>query len=173
MHWAAPVVPRPADALVDPIENVLSLVSTCLPVEQALATWESAVRKDLVSLSQLRRMPLGPRGRNLAELAQSWSDSGLESIAVSRLRFLRLPLTQQAVILGKRVDILIGERLILEIDGATHTGSQRDRHIAFDALAAWHGYHVIRVSYQQMLHQWPEIQPTIVVAVAQGRHLAA
>lgn len=173
VHWSAPIVPRPAQALVDPIENVLSLISNCLPFEEALATWESAVRHESVSLQQLRRMPLTPNGRRLLQLTQAYSDSGLETIAVSRLRFLRLALTQQAVILGRPVDVLIGERLILQIDGATHTGEQRDSDIAFDALAASHGYHTIRVSYFQLLDHWPEVQRLVMLAVAQGRHLAA
>lgn len=173
VHWSAPIVPRPREALIDPVENVLSLVSTCLPFAQALAIWESALRKDLVSLQSLRAMPFGPRGRRLIAVARPWSDSGLESIATSRLRFLRLPITQQAFVLGKPVDVLIGDRLILEIDGATHTGRQRDRDIAFDARAAANGYHVIRVSYVQVLEQWPMVQRMIMTAVAQGRHLAA
>ena len=173
VHWRQPVVPRPAHSLVDPIENVLALVASCLPFEEALVIWESALRKDLVATEELRRLPLPPAARHVLAAARLWSDSGIESIARTRLRFLRLPITEQAWVLGKRVDLLIGDRLILEIDGATHTGTDRDKDIEFDARATLHGYHVIRVSYRQILEHWPQVQRLIMVAVAQGLHLAA
>lgn len=173
VHWARPVVPRPPGVLDDQIENVLALVANCQPFEEALATWESAMRKDLVSAAELSRLRLSPNARRLVELACPWSDSGLETIAVSRLRFLRLPMTVQASVLGRRVDLLIGNRLIVEIDGNTHTGPKRDRDIEFDARARLHGYHVIRVSYRQILDDWPAVQRLIMLAVAQGLHLAA
>lgn len=34
------------------------------------------------------------------------------------------------------------------------------------------GYHVIRVSYGQVMHGWPEVQEQIMQAVAQGLHRA-
>ena len=173
VHWRRPVVTRQPRTLVDPIENVLALVGDCLPFEQALIIWESALRKDLVTLDQLRKLRLSPNGRDLVAAARPWSDSGIETIARRRLRFLRSPIIEQAWVLGKRVDLLIGDRLILEIDGATHTGTERDRDIEFDARARLHGYHVIRVSYRQIIEEWPQVQRLIMVAVAQGLHLAA
>ena len=44
VHWAKPLVPRHPHDLVDGIENVLALVATCLPYEEALVVWESALR---------------------------------------------------------------------------------------------------------------------------------
>ena len=57
VHWARPVVPRHPDALVDSVENVLSLVAHCLPFEEALTVWESALDKRLVTLPGLRGCP--------------------------------------------------------------------------------------------------------------------
>jgi len=172
VHWASPVVPRHPDALVDPVENVLVILADCRPYEEALATWESALHDGLVTIEQLRRLPLGPRARRLAENATPWSDSGLESFVPPRLRFLNLPIVPQAWIAGHRVDFLIGERLVLQIDGGSHVGAQRERDIAHDALLMLMGYHVIRVGYGQVVDRWHEVQAMIMDAVAQGLHRA-
>lgn len=170
VHWGAPLIPRPRSAVVDPIENVLAIVAKCQPYEQALAIWESALRKDLVQTASLERYKLAPNARRLLAQAQPWSDSGLETFVVPRLRWLRLELRRQIWILGHRVDLLIGDKLVLQIDGGTHVGVQREQDIAHDALLRLHGYHVIRVGYRQVMHRWPEVQDLIMRAVAQGLH---
>ncbi|MCK8475579.1 endonuclease domain-containing protein [Microbacterium aurugineum] len=70
------------------------------------------------------------------------------------------------------MDLLIGDRLVIQIDGATHTGEQRDKDIAHDAQLVLRGYRVLRFSYEQVMHRWPEVQSVIMEAVAQGAHLA-
>ncbi|HYP73948.1 MAG TPA: DUF559 domain-containing protein, partial [Microbacterium sp.] len=72
---------------------------------------------------------------------------------------------------GHRVDFLIGARLILQIDGGTHVGAQRDSDIRHDAQLMLLGYHVIRVGYDQVVGRWHEVQDLIMRAVAQGLHL--
>lgn len=172
VHWGAPPVPRNPDALIDPIENVLWAVAQCRPYEEALATWESALRKGLVSLEEMRRLPLPPAARLLCESATPWSDSGLESFVPPRLRWLGLTIVPQVWIQGHRVDFLIGERLALQIDGAHHVGDQREVDIAHDAALALLGYHVVRVGYFQVVGRWHEVQDLIMRAVAQGLHRA-
>ncbi len=172
VHWATPVIPRHPDELVDPIENVLALVADCVPHDEALAIWESALNKGLVTLEVLRGLPLGPRGRALREEAAPWAGSGLESFVQPRLRFLRVPIVPQVWVAGHRVDFLIGDRLVFQIDGATHVGAQRDADITHDAQLMLMGYHVIRVGYHHMVDNWHHVQDQIMRAVAQGRHLA-
>ena len=172
VHWAQPVVPRHPDALVDPIENVLALVASCQPFESALAIWESALHAGLVTIEMMRCLPLPPGARALCVQASPWSDSGLETFVVPRLRWLGLRLTRQVWIAGHHVDLLIGERLVLQIDGGTHVGAQRDEDNRHDAELALLGYHVIRVGYRQVVERWHEVQDLIMRAVAQGLHLA-
>lgn len=172
VHWSRPVVPRHPSSLEDPLENVLAIVASCAPREQALAIWESALNTGLVTLEALRRLPLGPAGRALCDVATPWADSGLETLVVDRLRWLRLPLRTQAWLLGRRVDVLVGERLVIQADGGHHVGAQREADIAHDAALMLAGYHVIRVGYGQIVHRWPEVQDLIMRAVAQGLHLA-
>ena len=172
VHWAQPVIPRHPGALVDPIENVLAQVAACQPFESALAIWESALHAGLVTIDELRRLPLPPGARALCLQASPWSDSGLETFVVPRLRWLGLRLTRQVWIAGHRVDLLIGERLVLQIDGGTHVGGQRDEDNRHDAELSLLGYHIIRVGYRQVVERWHEVQDLIMRAVAQGLHQA-
>lgn len=104
--------------------------------------------------------------------ATPFADAGTESIFRTRLRWLRLPMTPQVWLLGHRVDFLIGERLVVQIDGGHHVDAQRSSDIAHDALLKLHGYHVIRISYTQLMQQWHEVHALIIAAIAQRLHLA-
>lgn len=172
VHWAQPLVPRHPDAVEDSLENALELIADCLPTDAALAIWESAMRKGLVESNVLARLPLGPAARYLLSIATPYSDSGLESFIPRRLRWMRLPIRAQIWICGHRVDFLIGDRLVFQIDGGTHVGAQREADIAHDTQLMLMGYSVIRVGYTQVVHQWHAVQEQIMRAVAQGLHLA-
>ena len=173
VHWFAPLVPRDPDALEDPIENVLAAVADCEPFEQALATWESALNRELVTLEELAVLRLKPAARRILAEATPFADAGLETYLRPRLRWLKLPIRIQTWIAGHRVDALIGDRLALQIDGRHHVGAQRSEDIRHDAALRLMGYHVIRISYPQMMFEWPMVQDLIMRAVAQGLHRAA
>ncbi|KXC07285.1 endonuclease domain-containing protein [Microbacterium hominis] len=172
VHWAQPIVPRHPDALVDEIENVLALVAQCLPFEEALIVWESALDHKLVTLDELRRLPFRGAARELLDRASPYSGSGLETLFIARLSWLGVPIVPQVWIAGHRVDFLIGARLVFQIDGGTHVGAQRTSDIAHDAELMLLGYHVIRVGYAQVVHRWHEVQALVMRAVAQGLHIA-
>lgn len=172
VHWGRPLLPRRPGELFDGVENALALLVACQPDEHAFAAIESAMRMGLVDRESLLALRLPATLRTLVEAATPWSDSGLESIFVRRLRWLRLPIVPQAWILGHRVDFLIGARLIVQIDGGHHVGPQRERDIAHDAQLMLRGYHVIRVSYAQIMTEWPAVQDMIMRAVALGLHLS-
>jgi len=173
VHRARPLLPRAADALSDPIQNVLALVAVCQPFEAALAVWESALRAQRVDVLELQRLPIGSRAREILAAAQPFSDSGLESFVLPRLKWMRLRIIAQAWIAGRPVDFLIGERLVLQIDGGHHVGAQRESDVRHDAELALRGYHVIRVGYRQVVDDWVSVQDLLSRAVAQGLHLAA
>lgn len=172
VHWSKPLLARPPGTLVDPVENVLALVAGCLPFDEALAVCESALNQRLVDVQTLAKLPLAPAVRRMLATASPFSDSGLESFVRPRLRWMRLRIVAQAWIAGHPVDFLIGERLVLQIDGGTHVGAQRTEDIRHDAQLKLMGYHVIRVGYEQIVNDWPGVQHTIMHAVAQGLHIA-
>lgn len=172
VHWSAPLVPRRPGLLEDPIENVLATIAECQPFEQALATWDSAFRKQLVDRNAMARFPLKPAARRLLQSVSPFRDSGLETYIVTRLSWLDLPIRCQVWLYGHRVDVLIGEHLVLQADGGHHVGRQRASDNAHDAILRLHGYTVIRVTYAQIFDNWPEVQELILRAIAQGLHKA-
>jgi len=173
VHRHQPVVPRDPRILVDPLENVLQAVGRCLPFEQALAVWDSALNKGLTDVPKLQGLPFTAGVRAVLEAASPFRDSGLETLVVTRLRWLRLPIRSQTWLFGHPVDFLIGERLVLQVDGGHHVGAQRTADNSHDAELLVRGYHVIRVGYEQVIHRWPEVQDLILAAIARGLHRAA
>lgn len=173
IHWSRPIFPRDPDTCEDTIENALVLMARCQPYESAMATWESALHQGLIDVGMLERAPLPPAARRILADARPFADAGTETVFFTRLAWLGLPITPQVWVLGHRVDFLIGERLVIQIDGGHHVGAQRDSDIAHDALLKLHGYHVIRISYHQLIEQWHEVQSMILAAIGQRLHLAA
>lgn len=173
VHWNTPAFPRDPDALEDSVENAMILIARCQPHESALATWESAVRLRQFDPDVLARVRLPPAARRLLEELTPFADAGTETILRTRLGWLPVPLTPQVWVLGHRVDFVIGDRLVLQIDGGHHVGPQRTRDIEHDALLTLHGYHVIRIGYDQLMNHWPTLQSRILAAIAQGLHRAS
>jgi very-short-patch-repair endonuclease len=81
---------------------------------------------------------------------------------------------QQVVLAGRPVDMLVGDRLVLQIDGYEHHSSsaQRAKDIAHDAELRLRGYTVLRFSYGQIVHDWVAVERRITRALAAGLHLA-
>jgi very-short-patch-repair endonuclease len=174
LHWAQGPVATSATAAEDPPLNVLFHLARCLPRRDALMVWESAIRQQKVSRAALRRVQWrSTRAAELAQAASALSDSGLETAVVDGLRPYALPLRQQVWLLGHPVDVLIGERLVIQIDGfGFHVAADRRRDIAHDAELTLRGYTVLRFDYFQILFEWESVLERILTAVAQGLHLA-
>lgn len=174
VHWRVPVAPAPIRSLLDSTENALAHIAGCLTRESALAVWESAVRTERLSVDALRRVRwISVAAQECAASVNGLSDSGLETLVVIRLRPWGLPLRQQIVIAGHRVDLLIGERLVVQIDGFAHhsTAAQRGRDLAHDAELVLRGYTVLRFTYAQVIHDWPAVERSIARSIAAGGHL--
>jgi hypothetical protein len=106
--------------------------------------------------------------RILAE-ATPFADAGLETYLRPRLRWLRLPIRIRTWIAGHKVDALIGDRVSCCRSTAVTTWMpQRSSDIRHDAELRLMGYHVIRISYAQMMFEWPMVQDLIMRAVARA-----
>ena len=78
---------------------------------------------------------------------------------------------QQVVVDEYPVDLLVGDTLIVQVDGTHHLEQrQRRRDIRADGRLVLRGYTVLRFDYQQILFDWPYVERTILAAVAQGLH---
>lgn len=173
MHWGAPVTPPSRYELAEPVVDALARIADCQPLDHALATWESALRSGRVSADYLQRLPLrSAAGRRVRDGASQLSDSGIESIPVARLRRIGIALRQQVVIDGHPVDILIGERLVLQVDGFEfhRTAAQRKRDRAQDRRLVLMGYTVFRYGYFDVLYGWATVESEIRHAMAAGLH---
>ncbi|MFH8250559.1 endonuclease domain-containing protein [Microbacterium sp. B2969] len=176
VHWRRSIAPAPARQLVDSPENALAHISGCVTRESALVIWESAVRRERLSVDALRRVRwTSVAARECAQSINGLSDSGLETLVLVRLTPWGIPIRQQIVLAGHRVDLLIGERLVVQIDGfANHsTSAQRTQDVANDAELILRGYTVLRFTYAQVIHDWPSVERTIARAIAAGAHRAA
>ncbi|WP_322409616.1 endonuclease domain-containing protein [Microbacterium invictum] len=175
LHRSQAVTLAPARQLVDAIENVLAAVTACLPFADALVVWESALQRGVVASAHLRAVAWKTTAaRQLADTAGALSDSGLETLFVDGMRRVGVGVLQQVVIGGQPVDGLIGDRLVVQIDGFAHhsDAAQRRKDIRHDRLLRSLGYTVFRFDYVDIVHNWPRVQAEVLRALAQGLHLA-
>lgn len=174
LHWTQPIAPV-GRTLEAPIEDALAHIAVCLPFDTALVLWESASRVEVLSPEALRAIAWrGPAARELAAAVTGLADSGLETLVVTPLRRMGLRVRQQVKLAGHLVDALVGDRLVLQIDGYEHHASsgQRTKDIALDAELRLRGYTVLRFSYRQIVHEWRAVERIIARAVAAGLHLS-
>lgn len=174
-HWTRPLVPGPRTTLVAAVEDALAHIAVCLPRDTALVLWESAARVERLAPEALRAVQWTSRAAvELAEAVVGLADSGLESLVVIPLRRWNVRVRQQVRIAGRFVDILIGERLVVQVDGYEfHSSSaQRSSDVAADAELRLRGYTVLRFTYAQIVHDWPGVERAIRRALAAGLHRA-
>lgn len=174
VHWSSGPIPVTARETEEPLFNVLFHVARCLEPVHALAVWESALRQRKVTPEELLRIRWGSaETERFASIAGALSDSGVETHFVWLMRTIGVVVRQQVWIEGHRVDALIGERLIVQIDGFEHHSLARDRRrdIHADARLVLRGYTVLRFDYQQVLFDHDHVTQTVRIAIAQGLHL--
>lgn len=170
-------VPGPAptpQCAVDPVDTALSAASRCLTVEELVVATDSILNLRLLEVDDvcecLARSAAGRRALPLIDIAES----GTESLTRLRLRRLGISLRPQAPILGVgRVDLLVGTSLVLECDSVAHhtdlAAYTRDR--ARDQELVKLGYSVIRLTYAQVMYDWPRVEGLILTLVRRKAHL--
>lgn len=114
----------------------------------------------------------GTKMRTALSMLDDRAGSGVESIVRVRLRSLRLQVTPQAQLGRWPVDFLVGQWLVVEVDGrAYHSGERefaRDRTKDRELHTA--GYTVLRFTYWQVMSEWEECERQILAFVRAGRH---
>ncbi|MBU1589356.1 MAG: endonuclease domain-containing protein [Actinobacteria bacterium] len=162
-------------SLAAPIDCLGVLISHSSPRE-SFAAVESALHKSVISRAEWRTM----RAQLPASLARSLeraghrSESGGESLLLFDLLGAGIEVRQQVRIAGVgRVDMIIGERLIVEVDGyefhSTRADFEEDRRR--DAASSALGYRTLRFSHAQVERGDPVVLASIRAAVARGDHL--
>jgi very-short-patch-repair endonuclease len=177
-HWdSAPLDPHADLTAIESGRNMLVHVANCQPLEHAVAVFDSAVRKGMISIGELQRLAAVRRGKfaRTVQFVTDDSDSGLESITRVRLALAGIRTRSQVWIDGHPVDLLIGERLVIQLDGKQHLDdpAQLARDRAQDRRLKLMGYTVLRYGYGDVVHRWAETFAQITGCMAQGAHLAA
>ncbi|MBD3751216.1 MAG: DUF559 domain-containing protein [Micrococcales bacterium] len=172
LHWGSGPAPTSATHTDDPLVNVLFHVARCVPLAEAAAVWESALRSGRTDRRILERVQWGSeRARQLASVASLLSDSGIETHFVHLMRSIGVTVAQQVWVDGHPLDGLIGDRLVVQLDGfAHHQASDRRRDLRADTRLALRGFTVLRFDYHQILFDPEYVTSTITDAIAQGLH---
>jgi very-short-patch-repair endonuclease len=173
VHWVDTPRPRLAEGsrLLEPPVGALRDVVGCLTGEELLATVESALHRGYVKSREWSALLAGMSRSEqaLLEQASGLSGSGIETLFVSRARRLGLRVRQQVQIGPDRVDAVIGDRLVVELDGAAFHDPHADR--VRDARLVIAGRHVLRFDYGQVIYDWRSVEKVLIASVIRGDHL--
>jgi very-short-patch-repair endonuclease len=166
---------RPATA-IDPMLVALSAAAGCVAGEDLVAIIDSLLRSRRVDrdgiCAALAQHPA--HVRRLVDFVDARAESGTESLVRYRLDRLRIKNRPQVRIRGVgQVDLLIGRRLVIEVDSREYHTSEdayesdrrRDRRLAV------RGYLVIRVTYRQVMFEWAEVETDILTLIRRREHL--
>lgn len=158
-------------------DEALEEVARFHHAETGLIVAESALQKGIISYeSVLALMSTLPKGKQ-----RIWRhfDFGAQSGSETRVRLYlqrkRVKVESQVQIQGVgRVDLLVGNSLIIECDSQSYHSSaeagHRDR--TRDIAAHLLGYRVVRLSYWQIWREWETTSGLLDRIIASGRHLA-
>lgn len=104
----------------------------------------------------------------MVDFARDDADSGLESLLRFRLRPYGISLQSQVDIPGVgRVDFVLGDRVIIEVDGKLNHEAPPMRHkdLVRDAIAAGLGFTTLRFDYALVVHDWPSVLAAILTTI--------
>jgi very-short-patch-repair endonuclease len=171
LHWGGRT--RGGTRFTESPMGCLITMARCQSPERVVAAADSAIRRGLFTrrewLSAIDGLP--PRLRLLLSEADGIAESITESVTLFRLRRLGLQLRQQVAIPGVgRVDFVLGELLIIEVDGRSFHIDRFDEDRQRDARLSIRGYRVLRFSYRQVFEQWGEVKAAILAATGRGDH---
>ena len=136
--------------------------------DAAVAMADSALNKHLFELQDLRTI-----SARIAEWADPASQSGTESRCRILLRRKGVRARTQVWIDGVGfVDLVVGQRLVIECDSATfHDGYQSTRDYDRDMALVAQGYIVLRLKYSHVMFEWDRVEALILSIVRARRHL--
>ena len=153
--------------------DALGAMATCVSPELTIAAVDSALRLGMISEIEwiLRLQSLPRRLRRLLCMVDRNAGSITESIVRFRLAMLGIAVRTQFHVAGVGdLDFLIGEALVVEVDGKRyHTDlGQFENDRRRDARLSIRGYRVLRFSYRQVFQRWFEVRGAILAAIARG-----
>ncbi|MDF0513899.1 DUF559 domain-containing protein [Agromyces sp. H3Y2-19a] len=156
----------------DPLAVALAEMLHCTPTASVIATVDSALARGEVALAEIRAVA-GPSRRRILDRCSDGSESGTETKVRLLLRARNIAhRTQVSIARVGRVDLLVGDRLVIEVDGSRHHSGreefENDRRRDFEL--AMRGYVVLRLSYSMVVDEWEVTSRGILALIARGEH---
>lgn len=164
---------------VDPLRIALQCAVNCLDEDYyVVALLDSLLRmKEPHSAAEIREVFEGApeRVQRLLNALDPASESGTESVTRHRLRSANIRVRSQVTIPGVgRVDLLVGDRLIIECDSdGFHNGEQRKEDARRDRKSTIGRYSVLRIDYDDVMFDWDTVFADITEMVRSRRHVGA
>ncbi|MDO9394971.1 MAG: DUF559 domain-containing protein [Herbiconiux sp.] len=159
LHWrCAPLARGRSISGVVPAAIAVQHLPAELSEAELVAVLDSAVRQHVASRAHFAAAFEGDRRLTAAlRRVDTSAESGTESVARIRMQDVGIDARTQVWFGRHRVDFLIEERLVVEVDGkAFHDDEkrfERDRRKAADLTRR--GLHVLHFSYSQVFYDWP------------------
>lgn len=172
LHWTRDALDL--DRAVDDPADALRCAVGCLDLRHAVALADSVVNRGVLeATTAMRVLESSPRGRRILTLWDPAAESGIESYARMALRAARITVRSQVVVPGiGRVDLLVGDRLIVELDGALWhddpAAFERDR--SRDRRLLARGYLVLRATYRQVMFDLDAVVGQVQELVRRREH---
>jgi very-short-patch-repair endonuclease len=171
VHWSES---PDGDAFVTGPVGALRHYAGCATPEFFAASAESVIHRAPDLAPQVRALSVElPRLHRLSLAAVDGTcQSGIETLFRWRTRdLLTVPLrTQVALPNVGDVDFVLGDRLVVEVDGREYHEKQgqfeKDRER--DASLSSQGFRVLRYSYRQVIWAWPTVERAVLAAIARG-----
>ncbi len=167
--------PTPARTAVDDVATALQYAARCFDEEGFVILCDSALHHGKLTHDDLRsEFRLAPLAiKNAIERCNRLAASGTETAARLRLRSAGLRVEVQHHVPGVGwIDLLVGERLAIELDSrAHHTGEEdyeSDRVRSRKLIPL--GYLPMRLTYAQVFSHWEATYADIAAAVRKGYH---
>lgn len=158
-----------------PTKAILCALS-CLPLHDAVAVLDSARSLNVIDeegLAEVATWASGD-GKKAISLSCGSAESGLETAMRLLLRSLQLRYRCQVVIPGVgRVDFLVGDRLIIEVDGERYhsDSAQFHRDRERDRLLHSMGFVVLRFAFRDLAYGQDSAREVILHAVRADAHM--
>lgn len=160
---------------VDSVPVALASALRCQSFENCVVLIDSVLNKELMTVDDVATVVRRLHGNNrrLLKACNPLAQSGTETMARLRLLAQGYQVEVQVPIAGVGwVDLMIGDRLVIEIDSVKHHTSlenyRKDR--ARDRRLKALGYRVLRLTYQDVVHGWAEVEQDIAAMVARNEH---
>lgn len=172
--WCRPRIPCPVDGPIDTVEVATACAVNCLRGEELLVLLDSLIRQRALRHRQVATlMQEATKDRQQLLSQVGGADAIGESILHHRLHAHGIRFRSQVVIRDVgRVDVLVGDRLVIEVDGhAFHNNPkafEEDRRR--DRALMVKGFIVLRLTYTDLFRNWTAAEQQILHLVRHDRH---